>query len=192
LYFDFPARYEVVVLDRIGGGHEYIGRAYGFPAGGALDPQQELADGPILGVIPAEGDPWVGVFYGGGYGAPPAATSRVVGWPDEVSLCVVYTGNAVVVRSDSPEVNLELDVFPVCDVLAVPEHNMVVFADFTTLYAYNAKGFAWGTDRLVWDELKILGVEGDAVRLSGFDAPANAYPEFTVDLRTGKATDRPY
>jgi hypothetical protein len=28
--------------------------------------------------------------------------------------------------------------------------------------------------------------------LSGFDAPANASREFTVDLRTGQATDRPY
>jgi hypothetical protein len=34
--------------------------------------------------------------------------------------------------------------------------------------------------------------EGDDLRLSGFDAPANDSREFTVDLRTGQATDKPY
>jgi hypothetical protein len=53
-------------------------------------------------------------------------------------------------------------------------------------------GVDWQTGQLAWDDLALLGYEGDVLRLSGFDAPANDLREFTVDLRTGQTTDKPY
>ena len=62
--FEFLAGYEVEQLERIdrSGGV----RVLGFPDAVAVDPQQEMVDGPIIRVNPSVGQPWVGVFYGGG------------------------------------------------------------------------------------------------------------------------------
>jgi hypothetical protein len=193
-HFEFPKRFEIEILERLRPRpyDEGYTRSLGFPGGGDLDPQQELAEPPILVVRPTEGDPWIGTFWGGGYGAPPAAPTQVVGMPDEVSICVVKHGSAYVVRTDDPSMNFEIDLFPVCSVLSVPEQRLVVFGDFIRLLSYGEDGVAWRTDQLAWDDLELLGSEGDVLRVSGFDAPANASREFTVDLRTGQATDKPY
>jgi hypothetical protein len=193
-HFEFPKRFEVALLERLRPRPYDDGctRSLGFPGGGDLDPQQELAEPPILAVRPVDGDPWIGTFRGGGYGAPPAAPTQVVGMPDEVSICVVKHGSACLVRTNDPSVNFELDLFPLCSVLSVPEQRLVVFGDFTGLLSYGEDGVVWRTDQLAWDDLELLGYEGDVLHLSGFDAPANASREFTVDLGTGRATDPPY
>jgi hypothetical protein len=125
--------YEVEQLERIdrSGGV----RILGFPDAVAVDPQQEMVDGPIIRVNPSVGQPWVGVFYGGGYGVPPAASGRLLGWPDQVSLCVVYAGVSVVLRTDAPEETFEIESFPITSVLVAAEHEVVVFSDFTTFTA---------------------------------------------------------
>jgi hypothetical protein len=194
LHLDSPARYEVTLIERFRPRpyDEGYDRALGFPGGEELDPQQELAEPPILAVRPAEGDPWIGTFWGGGYGARPAAPTQVVGMPDGVSICVVKHGSACVVRTDDPASNFEIELFPICSVLSVPEHRLVLFGDFTGLLAYKESGVAWRSASLVWDDLKIVGYEDDVLRLSGFDAPANDFPEFTVDLRGGRASGQPY
>ena len=192
IHLSFPARYEVTLLDRLRPRPPGYTLALGFPGGGELDPQQELAQPPIFAVRP-EGHPgWVGTFSGGGYGAPPAAATQIVGMPDERSICVVKHGSACVIRTDDPSSSVEIELFPVCSALAVLEHRLVVFADFTRLLAYGADGVVWRTDPVVWDDLKLVGYDGDLLRLSGFDAPANAFPEFAIDLRDGIVVGQPH
>jgi hypothetical protein len=120
---------------------------------------------------------------------PPAAPEQVVGWPDEESFCVIKTGTGVVVRASDPRADREIDAFPICDVLPVGEHGMVVFADFTNLSAYGPDGLVWRSDRLVMDELQILGYEGETLRVSGY--VADTFPEFAVDIATGVAPAKP-
>jgi hypothetical protein len=192
IHLSFPTRYELTVLERLRPRPPEYTRSLGFPGGGELDPQQELAEPPIFAVRPEECNPRIGTFWGGGYGAPPAAPTQIVGMPDERSICVVKHGLACVIRTDDPSASFEIELFPVCSVLPVPEHRLVVFGDFTQLLAYGEKGVAWRTEQLAWDNLKILGYEGEVVRLSGFDASANGFREFTVDLRTGRASGHPY
>jgi hypothetical protein len=120
---------------------------------------------------------------------PPAAAEQVVGWPDEESFCVVKTGTGVLVRASDPRADQEIEVFPICDVLPIAEHGLVLFADFTSLSAYGPAGLIWRSDRLVMDELKILGFEGGGLRVTGY--VADEYPEFEVDIATGVAPDRP-
>jgi hypothetical protein len=196
IHFEFPKRFEIEILERLRPRSDGT-RSLGFPGGGELDPQQEVAEPevaepPIVAVRPADGDPWIGMFRGGGYGAPPAAPTQIIGMPDEVSFCVVKHGSACVVRTDDPRMNFEIDLFPVCSVLPVPEQRLVVFGDFTRLLTYGEDGVGWQTGQLAWDDLALLGYEGDVLRLSGFYAPTNDSREFTVDLRTGQATDKPY
>jgi len=69
------------------------------------------------------------------HGVPPAASGRLLGWPDQVSLCVVYAGVSVVLRTDAPEETFEIESFPITSVPVAAEHEIVVFSDFTTFTA---------------------------------------------------------
>ena len=181
--FDFEARYEVEQLERIDklGGASVIG----FPDAVDVDRQQELADRPILRVHPVGGDPWVGVFYGrASYPVPPACHGRLLAWPDERSICVVNAGSGTVVRSDAPKETYDIASFPITDLLVVPSHSLVVFADFTNLAAYGADGLIWRSPRLALDELAITGAEGDVLHATGFFGERSDIP-ISVDLQTG-------
>jgi hypothetical protein len=189
LIFEFVARYEVRQLDRID--RTFSSRVLAFPDAVPVDRQQELAEGPILAVGPADGEPWIGVFRGGGYGVPLAAPGQVIGWPDEKSLCVVKAGNGCLVRTDDPTETSEIDAFPITDVLAIADRDLVVFADFTDLIAYGPDGIAWRSGRVALDELDIIRAEGDVLHVAGFFGSVNR-AEFTVDLRTGRPSGVPY
>jgi hypothetical protein len=185
--FDFPTRYELRSFERIPRG-EY-GLVLGFPGAEPLDPQLEPSAAPIIGVHPNEGEPWLGVF-GATHG-----TTEVLSWPDERSFCVVHAGSADVVRSDEPSATFVVDADPVRQALAIPSRGLVVFADYTDLIAYRADGVAWRSGRLVWDDLEIIRAKGDLLYVCGFDPTASRggeSREFTVDLRTGVAPDKPY
>jgi hypothetical protein len=187
--FDFLARYEVQQLERID--RQFSSKVLAFPDAVAVDRQAELAEGPILAVTPASGEPWIGVFHGGEYGVPPAAPSQVIGWPDEKSLCVVKAGAGCLVRTDDPTTNSEIDAFPITDVLAIPDRDLVVFADFTDLIAYGPDGIAWRSGRVALDEVEIIRAEGDVLHVAGFFGSVNR-AEFTVNLRTGQSSGAPY
>jgi len=188
LELDFPVTYEVEQLDRIdrSGGR----RAYGFPDALSIDPQQDVAAGPILGVRPEAGDPWVGVFYGGGYKVPPSVTARLIAWPDGRSFCVVYAGSAVVVRADDPHATYEIDTYLVTGTLVVPERGVVVFADHTNLTAYGGDGLLWRSRRLALDDVRVEGIEGDALIVYRFFGSHS--DRFKVDIATGQASGQPF
>jgi len=81
----------------------------------------------------------------------------------------------------------------VTDIYVVTEHKVVLLADFTDLVAYGQAGKLWSSGRLAWDDLKIVGVNGSGIEMTGFHAPRNdpRYP-FTVDLSTGESDTKPY
>ena len=185
---EFACDYEVAPLERI---DRSIGKAYSFPDGLAVDPQQELADRPIVEVRPRLGDAWVGVFYGGSFASGEAVSGRLIAWPDGHSFCVVYAGGGVVVRADDPKNTYEIASNPVITGMrVVPELEIVLFADWTNLHAYGADGLMWHSRRLALDELKINGVEGETIHASGFFG--GSYNAVTVNARTGEASGRPY
>jgi len=190
-HFEFPRRFEIEILERLRPRQGYS-RALGFPGGFDLDPQQELSDEPIVGVHPDQGEPWIGTFAYSQGGHAPAPRTRIIGMPDAISFCVVKHGSAYLVRADDPALNTEIDCYPVQDVLVAADQGLVVFADSVSLLAYGEGGELWRTERFAWDDLELLGSEGHVLKLSGFDAPANASREFKVDLRTGRATEQPY
>jgi hypothetical protein len=193
LRLDFPAQYELVALDRITRSGEFP-RAFGFPGGYALDRQRELSAGVIVGIRPKSRDGWIGVFELGAYAAPPAARRQVIGMPDEVAVCVVEGGVGVIVRTDDPTATTEIASFPITGVTVVRDHGIVVFADFTSLTAYDTNGLLWESERLALDDLRVLAVEADVLKVSGYD-PTTTYEEhslFTVDLRTGRSDDSPF
>ena len=134
---------------------------------------------------------WIGVFYGGDDASPSALDSHVVGMPDGRSFGVVYRGVATIVRSQNPLVEHEVPCWPVTDMLVVPERQLVLFADFVELAAYDSGGLVWRTGRIALDDLKIVGVHGNVIRVAGFFGDADA-EEFEVDIVTGAASGQPF
>jgi hypothetical protein len=191
--FDFLANYEVAQVDRIdrSGGR----RAFGYPDATAIDPQQEVADRPIVEVNPGRGHPWVGVFHGGEYGAGrpygslPVLPGRIFGWPDEWSICVVYGGAGVVVRTDDPLATYEIDPYPISSAAVLPELGIVVFTDWLGAAGYDRNGLIWRSERLAADDLRIDAVDGHEIHLLGFFGWGNE--RFVLDARTG-ANRSPY
>jgi hypothetical protein len=186
--FEFPVNYEVVALERI----ERLGgkRVLAFPGAQAVDPQQEQTAAPILEVRPAAAEPWIGIFYGEGYAAPPAVPGALVGLPDEWTFAVVYAGRAVLVRADDPTVTSEVPRFPITDLLVVPGEEVVLFFDFTNLVAYGKDGLLWESRRLALDDLKLIRAKGNTLHVEGFFGEDTQH--FTVDLPTGEAQGQPW
>jgi hypothetical protein len=182
----FAPHYEVEILDSV---RRDLGikDILGYPGANVVDAQRELNAGPILAIRPTNARPWIGVF-------PGHANSRILDWPDRLSVCVVsgppVFAFAVVVRTDDPDQWFEIG--PFTDLRPIPEHDVVVSVEWTILVAYNAAGVAWKTSRLAWDDLEIVRAEGDQLVLRGFDASGGSHPEFTVDLRTGTSDDCPH
>jgi hypothetical protein len=179
--FDFLVNYEVVQVDRIDRSDGRV--ALGFPDAIELDPRQELADRPILEVNPGRGRPWAGVFHGGDMGVPPAMPGRVIGWPDEWSICVIYRGGGVVVRTEDPKQNYEIAPYPITSAFVVAEREIVLFSDWLTVAAYSRDGLIWHTDRLALDDVAIADVRGDTIEAVGFFG--GPLEPFTIDLATG-------
>ena len=112
-----------------------------------------------------------------------------MGWPDELSLCVIYAGGAVVVRTDDPSLNFEIAASPITDVLVVPDRGLVVFADFTDFVAYGRDGLVWQAE-VATDEARLDRVDGSLLYGSGFYQGTNN-ATFTVDMNTGTVSRPP-
>jgi hypothetical protein len=182
----FPAHYQLVELDRIdrSGGT----KAYAYPGARPVDRQQELAVAPILEVRPAGSNPWVAVFADL---EAHVSFEAVIALPDPSTFCVIRHGAGVTVRADDPRITREIEALPITGCLVVPDLELVVFADFTSLVAYGVQGPVWRSRRIAMDDLKIVRAEGRILHVTGSFGDKQDVP-FTVDLRTGDAQGQPW
>lgn len=178
---EFPHSYEIDEVPELPGTGRFNAPLFYFPR---IESRPEH-DGIWLKIRAATGKSWVGVF-GFGYGSPPAI-SRVVSTPNLDRVCVVSRGAAYIVKTDEPDVWEELDVMPVLDLRMIPEHQLLILADFIRLTAYGHNQVAWRSPRLCWDDLRILQVSGDTIEGVGYDAVNSCDSRFAVDIETGKS-----
>jgi hypothetical protein len=138
-------------------------------------------------IRPASGKSWVGIFAFG-YEEPPA-TSRIV-TPDPDRVCIISPGAAYIVQADDPSTYQQIPVLPVLDVRSIPEHRLLVLADFTRMAAFGRNGILWTSPQVRWDELKILNVTAERIEGVGYD-PTNlggsAQSHFAVETKTGRS-----
>jgi hypothetical protein len=176
---EFPHSYEIEEIPELPGTGNLHAPVHYFPR----TKTRPEHDGIWIRVRPATGQPWVGVF---GFGD--LSISQVISTPDEDRMCVISKGAAYIVKADEPEIWEELAMGLVCDVRMIPEHQLLVFADFTGLIAYGHNQVAWKSPRLCWDDLRILNVSSDKIEGVGYD-PTNPGSEsnFSVDIKTGES-----
>jgi hypothetical protein len=144
-------------------------------------------DGPLFRFTRADGRQWSGCFAFGDY-----ALSAVFATPDPDCVCVVSRGTGYWVYVNKPEKSFEMRVFPIRDVRAVTDARILLFANFSDLFAFGPEGQLWN-HRVCWDDLKIQDIAQGIVRGVGYD-PTNrkqSIAEFAVELATGRVLVSP-
>jgi hypothetical protein len=180
--FVFPHSYEVEGLPELPGSGRFDVPVLYFP------PPKNSPDhnGLWLKMVSATGKSWIGVFAF--LFDSPHSFSRVISTPDPDCVCVISGSAGYLVKVEKPEIWEEV-VIPVLDVRSLPEHELLIFADFTGLAAYGRSGPTWRSSRLCWDELKIVRVTPNIIEGTGYD-PTNSVSNesrFAVEIGTGRS-----
>jgi len=112
--------------------------------------------------------------------------TRIMSSPDPDGVIVISKGAAYLTKADDPNSAKQLPIHPVTDVRVITELGLVIFANFSRLFAYGADGLRWESAHLCTDSLKILSVDGGTITGSGYDpgGPTGTVG-FAVDLQTG-------
>jgi hypothetical protein len=143
-------------------------------------------DGILLKVTCPGRAPWIGIF---GFGINTGvSTTAVYAMPNPFELCVVTRGAGYLVNAETPTTWCCIGAEPVTDVRVVTEHGIVVFVDLTRLTAYGAAGVRWESDRVAWDDPKIVDVTRDLIIGEYSDYAHGGISRFTVELATGKTS----
>lgn len=78
------------------------------------------------------------------------------------------------------------------DVIAGPEQGEFVVADDRYLYGYGSNGQLWRTQRISWDGIRSLVLEGCRVTGEAWTYHPYSWHEFVLDLRSGRVTGATY
>jgi len=170
----FQSNYSIGALDELGTEERYY-----YP--GATTKSGK--DGLIVEVISIEGKRWVGVFAFGEIS--PKAISGIYSMPDCNKFCVVSRGAGYIVSSSDPKDWQEVKAIPVMDIRPIKSQNILVFADYTELVAYDETGIKWHTERLAYDSFKITEVTEKSLKGEFWNIRNEANETFEVDLVTG-------
>lgn len=118
----------------------------------------------------------------------PAMPTGLFACPNPIELCAVAGGYAYLVDTSHPERCTHLSLKPVVEVLALPSHNLLLFAGFHNLVAWGASGLAWESARLSWEGVRLGELDGDILHGSGWNMQTDKDLPFTIDLRSGRHT----
>jgi len=117
-----------------------------------------------------------------------AMPTGIFSCPNPRELCAVAGGYAYIIDTAAPERCTHIPLRPVAEVLVLAEQVLLVFVGFHTVAAWGREGLAWQTARLSWEGIRIIGVEGSALKGFGWNMPTDKEVEFAIDLRTGAHT----
>jgi len=140
-------------------------------------------DGSLLEITPNDGLTWLAMFADG----PQGMLSGVYGCPGGHSICVVSSGRCYFVKADDPQQWRE-KMETIREVKALPDHNMLILRDATSLIAYGAHGFLWKTEAISIHGLTIESVAGNVLhgRALLFNRQGDTWMGYEVNLITGK------
>jgi hypothetical protein len=120
--------------------------------------------------------------------ADPSLPHGVWSCPNPRQLCAIAGGYAYIVDADTREQWMQIPYRPVTWVDGAREQNLLLFASFHRLWALGAEGKAWETNRLSWEGLRVMGIDGGQLHGFGWDLDTDTEVPFTVDLATGQHT----
>ncbi len=118
----------------------------------------------------------------------PSMPTGIFSCPNPSELCAVAGGYAYIIDTTAPDRSTHIPLKPVAEVLALVEHDLLIFAGFHSILAWGREGLAWQTGRLSWEGIRITGVEGNTLQGFGWNMPTNKEAAFSIDLLTGAHT----
>lgn len=124
------------------------------------------ADGPLVQVRAAGGEPWLGRFAAETYGSPPALPDRMFAMPDGASFCVLAGGRGYIVSARDPEDWIEVDEFPITCLAFGNE--IVAFGGFSGMTAYSGTDEVWSAG-LCLDDLAVMTVSDGWIEFQGYE-----------------------
>ena len=137
-------------------------------------------------IEPKHAHHWIGAFARGFESEE--LVSGIFAWPDPDSLAVVSAGYGYAGRAADPKSWVRLQPMPITDVHVMVEHKLIIFVDFTHIFAYSADKTVWKSDRISWDGITINKVETNHLFGVAWDAMQEKDVEFAIDVRDGKHT----
>lgn len=184
--YDFAPQELLFQIDRM---FSYPGASESITPWWIDDWDHERDDAVVVGVEPVDARAWVGLFSA--RLTSPRSANGVVALPDRESFAVLCAGAVYRVSAVSPGDWKEISVGGVEAPVVSTEPELVLFVEHTTIIAYGREGLAWQTERLVWDGLHALRVDGSTLIAEGFDPPTGRTVSFGVDLHTGRSDNAP-
>jgi hypothetical protein len=172
----FPADYHCEVLDELP--NRASPRWY-FPGGTQVGGRAGL----IVGVQPALGDEWVGVFAFGDVSR--RGVNAVLSMPNPQQVCVISRGEGYIVDAVSAREIEAISMIPILGVVPAPAKALWLMHDFSRVRAYGRDGLVWSTPALSWDGIEILEVTDTELRGTAWDSPNHKHVPFAIDLATG-------
>jgi hypothetical protein len=157
------------------------------PAGPAvrIPAAPEEVDSIHLRITPDGQEPWLGSFARGFESDD--LISGAYAWPDGVSLAVVAAGYGYVLKPAERGKNwVRLQPNPVTTVNVSKESGLIIFTDFTHMFAYSATRNVWKTERLSWDGITITNVGASHIFGLAWDQTQDTEVEFSVNLKSGE------
>jgi hypothetical protein len=148
------------------------------------NPNVGIDGGPLCMISPTGRAAWMASFK---FGYPsPLALSGVFSTPNPEILCVVAGGFGYWVDVFQ-QIKSDIKCFPVRHVRVFENPDLLVFADYTRLAAYDANGLKWRTERLVLGDLFIVDRDISVLTCEGLDAAGDTGTTvmFKVDLLSG-------
>jgi hypothetical protein len=170
----FQSNYSVEIVEGLGSDNRYY-----YP--GATT--EGGKDGLIIKVVPAKKESWIGVFAFGEVSKK--AISGIYTTPNSEKLCIVSRGAGYIVSASDPTDWKEVKSIPIMAVHSLPSQDLLIFADYTELSAYNALGLKWQTERLAFNNFKIIEVIDNYIRGEYWNERNDRSEIFEVDLLTG-------
>jgi hypothetical protein len=164
LNLEFPHSYEIEVAAELpwnGANVHYVSGA--------------REDGLVAIVHPESGDSWFCVIPG----------DKIYSSPNERFFCVMGDYDVYIVDSIDPKNIMTVPVNYVQQVQVVLEKDLMVFADFMSIFAVGRDGILWRTD-YSQDGVEFSSVDGDLLH-GRVECYCDArYHDFAIDLNCGK------
>lgn len=138
----------------------------------------------VVEVTPYEGKAWTGLFHKDTHFFE--AVSGVFTSPNENVVLVVSGGQGYLVDVVNPNVSEAIRFVPILNISDLPEKGLVIFSDFTNLFAYGASGLVWRSARISYDGIKLERISGTRIEGLAWQAPGDRWVPFTIDPDTGQ------
>jgi len=105
--------------------------------------------------------------------------------PNANEMCALAGGYAYVVDVREPARCIQIELRPVVSVHAVPEHALLLFVGHYAVMAWGVDGFAWQTEKLSDEGIRIASTEDGVLRGFGWKMMTDREVPFAIDLKTG-------